>query len=84
MICNKKHRFNKILKSFPDGQDNQHKGRHVCAGCAYEKGVRDGLDNNPRMTSFSSLNISQAGEGRHKDPLAIYKAGYDLGQEISN
>lgn len=84
MTCKKNHRYYKTLKSLPDGQDNQNNGRHVCARCAYEKGICDGLDSKPRMNNFISLEHSQVGASRHKNTLASYEVGYDLGQEISN
>lgn len=84
MICQKEHRYYEEFASLPYAQDNQNQGRHVCAGCAYEQGVRDGLDNNIKRTRFDDLESSQAGNVRHRDPLASYDLGYSLGKRISS
>ena len=81
MICNKNHRYLPEYASLPDAQDNQNGGRHICAGCAFEVGMRDGLDGKPQRTDLSSLPYSQAGTVRHKDAYAAYKAGYSYGKK---
>ncbi len=80
MICNKEHRYLTEYESLPNAQDNQSGGRHICAGCAYEEGLRDGLDSNPPKTDLSHLPYSQAGTVRHKDAKEAYDEGYLLGK----
>lgn len=82
MICNKNHRYAPILESLPDDQSGS--GRHKCAGCAFEQGVLDGLNNNPMNLDYESLNDSQAGSGRHKDVYEAYKLGYQKGSAVRN
>ena len=77
MICNKNHRYAQILESLPDDQSGS--GRHKCAGCAYEQGLIDGLNNNPMNLDYDSLGDSQAGAARHKDVYEAYKLGYQKG-----
>jgi len=55
MICNKKHRYLKEYDKLPDAQDNQYGDRHICAGCAYEEGLRDGLAGNTPQRDLSHL-----------------------------
>ena len=43
MICNKKHRYLPEYSDLPYAQDDQYGDRHICAGCAYEEGLNDGL-----------------------------------------
>lgn len=83
MICNKNHRYLEEFQDLPDAQDNENGGRHICAGCAYEEGLKDGLDGNPRKTDFSHLPFSQAGTVRHKSAKAAYDLGYDNGRRTS-
>lgn len=84
MICNKNHRYLLEYTSLPDAQDNQSGGRHICAGCAFEAGMRDGLDGKERRTDLSFLPYSQAGTVRHKDAKVAYDAGYELGRKKSS
>lgn len=76
MICNKDHRYLGEYAILPYAQDNQHGDRHICAGCAYEEGLCDGLAGNAPKTDLSHLPFSQAGTVRHKDAKAAYDAGY--------
>lgn len=84
MICNEAHREAEIFESLPEDQGGA--GRHKCAGCAYERGFCDGLNNIPsRFASIvSSLPDSQAGTVRHKDPEAAYDLGYKEGSRRFN
>ena len=41
MICEKRHRYDPQHNNLPDDQSGA--GRYRCAGCAYEKGYKDGL-----------------------------------------
>lgn len=77
MICYKNHRYNPSLEDLPDDQSGS--GRHKCAGCAYELGIKDGLNQNPIKNNFDALPESQAGTGRHKDVQQAYLAGYKEG-----
>lgn len=81
MICTKNHRYLPEYMSLPDAQDNRSGGRHICAGCAFEAGMRDGLDGAPPKTDLSYLPYSQAGTVRHKDAKIAYDAGYLLGKK---
>ncbi len=85
-ICNKEHRYLEDYDSLPDAQDDQNGGRHICAGCAYEAGMRDGMDGQPRKESLEGLNLpySQAGTVRHKDAYTAYQLGYAEGRRRSS
>ena len=80
-ICDKEHRYLENLKDLPDNQKTD-EGRHKCAGCAYEKGLEDGLQRNPKFIDLDSLPNSQAGTVRHKSPQAAYELGYDEGEQL--
>ena len=82
-ICQKEHRYLKEYNFLSDAQDNQYGGRHICAGCAYEEGLQDGLAGNKRKTDLSHLPFSQAGTVRHKDAKEAYDEGYDEGRKRS-
>lgn len=84
MACTKMHRYLEEYDRLPDAQDNKHGGRHICAGCAYEEGLRDGLDGRPQKDDLSHLPYSQAGTVRHKDAKAAYNAGYAEGRKRSS
>lgn len=83
MICKKKHRYLAEYSTLMDAQDNTNGGRHICAGCAYEEGIKDGMNGHPRKNDLSHLPYSQAGTVRHKDAKEAYDEGYDYGQKIS-
>ncbi len=78
MICYKNHRYAPILDTLPDDQSGN--GRHKCAGCAYEQGLIDGLNNHPKSLDYDALLDSQAGYGRHKNVYEAYELGYQNGQ----
>lgn len=83
MICKKKHRYLEGFRTLSYAQDNENGGRHICAGCAYEEGLRDGLNGNPRKKDLSYLPCSQAGTVRHKSAIEAYNKGYEYGQKSS-
>ena len=68
-ICNKQHRYLQGFNELPEAQDNRNGGRHICAACAYEEGLKDAL---------------QAGAVRHKSAIDAYNLGYKFGREISS
>jgi hypothetical protein len=79
MLCDKKHRYLEEYKELLDSQDNRSGDRHICAGCAYVIGLRDGLDGKMPRTDLSDLPISQAGDVRHKGAVESYNDGYAEG-----
>lgn len=83
MICKKQHRYLPEYATLTDAQDNINGDRHICAGCAYEEGVKDGMEGHPRKNDLSHLPYSQAGTVRHKDAKEAYDEGYDYGRRIS-
>ena len=83
MICNKNHRYLEEYKTLPESQDNKSGDRHICAGCAYELGLKDGLDGSVRKGNLSSLPESQAGSVRHKGAIEAYNEGYNEGRKKS-
>lgn len=80
MRCNKKHRYLDDYKNLPYSQDNESGDRHICAGCAYEEGLRDALESKPKQRDFSHLPESQAGTVRHKGAKEAYNEGYAEGK----
>ena len=82
-ICNKNHRYANVLSTLPLSQ-NSEKGRHRCAGCAYEAGIRDGLNNKKRSLDELDLPYSQAGTGRHRSAQEAYNLGWQKGFEDFN
>ena len=83
-ICKKDHRYFERHLNLPESQDNQNGDRHICAGCAYEEGIIDGINRNPRKTDFSHLPFSQAGTVRHKGAKEAYELGYAQGVKINS
>jgi hypothetical protein len=81
MICTKQHRYLPEYDSLPISQDNQSGDRHICAGCAYEEGLGDGLKGVPKKTDLSHLRESQAGTVRHKGAKEAYDEGYNEGKK---
>ena len=80
MICEKNHRYLPEYSNLPESQDNCYGDRHICAGCAYEEGLNDGLNNKPLQSDLSHLPESQAGTVRHKGAKESYDEGYREGQ----
>lgn len=75
MECQKDHRYDAIFDTLPHDQGGV--GRHKCAGCAYERGIQDGLQRREQINiDLDTLNVSQAGNVRHKSPHAAYALGY--------
>ncbi len=75
MECRDDHRYNQIFDTLPHDQGGY--GRHKCAGCAYNRGVEDGLQRKEQINiDLESLPESQAGNIRHKSPHAAYAMGY--------
>jgi len=73
--CDKDHRFWLTFESLPVDQGGA--GRHKCAGCAYERGRRDGLERKEVLElRLDELPDSQAGSVRHRSPHAAYARGY--------
>ena len=82
MVCKQHHRYDPQYNNLPVDQGGA--GRHRCAGCAYEKGYREGLVRREHLNlELDSLPESQAGTVRHKSPHAAYAAGYLAGVEDS-
>jgi hypothetical protein len=81
MVCNKKHRYLPEYVKLPYSQDNQSGDRHICAGCAYEEGLSDGLNGSPKQIDLSHLPESQAGTVRHKGAKEAYDEGYAEGRK---
>ena len=53
-ICNKQHRYLQGFNELPEAQDNRNGGRHICAACAYEEGLKDVSTRQfPTIRSFS-------------------------------
>ena len=75
MFCHQSHRFSAKFRSLPQSQGGR--GRHVCAGCAYDVGFTDGLNFREQMSlDLHALPKSQAGNVRHRCPFAAYALGY--------
>ena len=82
MTCNKNHRYDSRFNNLPVDQGGT--GRHHCAGCAYDRGYKNGLERKEKLDlDLDSLPDSQAGTVRHKSPHAAYAAGYLAGVEDS-
>jgi hypothetical protein len=74
-ICNKEHRYSIIFYSLPLNQEGR--GGHKCAGCAYELGFQAGKNFEEQIfINLNSLPESQAGTVRHKSPYATFVQGY--------
>ncbi len=79
-ICNLAHRYDTIFHNLPESQKFYDLSeRHKCAGCAYDQGFNHARAGNPKNLNLDSLNKSQAGEVRHKDPTIAYDLGYAAG-----
>lgn len=81
MNCKKDHSdLADIMRTIPEGQLGP--GRHKCAGCAYEKGVEDGMARKMILNIsliLKNLPTSQAQPQRHKDAHIAYIKGYHDG-----
>jgi hypothetical protein len=73
--CDKDHRYSPEFESLR--QDQGGAGRHRCVGCAYERGLQDGMARREKLDlDLDSLPESQAGTVRHRSPHAAYARGY--------
>jgi len=77
--CNKNHvDTDEIVKALPVYQGGS--GRHKCASCAYEIGLRDGKKGIEKQ-ELEELNMklprSQKNVRRHKSTIAAYNLGYE-------
>lgn len=79
-VCQKNHRYANVLATLPFSQNNE-AGRHRCAGCAYEAGIRDGLNNEKHSLDELDLPYSQAGTARHRSAQEAYNLGWEKGFE---
>ena len=79
-LCEKNHRYAELFKQLPDSQSPD-QGRHLCAGCAYNAGHSDGLNNKKRSLSELDLPFSQAGTVRHKSAQEAYNLGWEEGNQ---
>lgn len=82
-ICKKNHRYADILSTLSLSQ-NSETGRHRCAGCAYEAGLIDGLNNEKHSLDELDLPYSQAGTGRHRSAQEAYNLGWAKGNKDFN
>ena len=74
-ICDKDHRHSPQFQTLPEDQGQE--GRHRCAGCAYEEGLKKGESPSPHLEfDFTTLPYSQAGTVRHKSPYVAFAKGY--------
>ncbi|MDD7263009.1 MAG: hypothetical protein SO183_01325 [Fusobacterium mortiferum] len=78
MICNKNHRYNELFETLNDSQAGEE--RHICCGCAYERGYSDGFNGKEQIFP-DDLPESQAGTVRHKDARQAYNLGYMKGKK---
>jgi hypothetical protein len=80
--CQKPHRDSPEFESLPTDQGG--KGRHKCAGCAYDAGLGSGLNLEESVElKLDNLRESQAGTVRHKSPHAAWAKGYLDGVALS-
>lgn len=76
-ICDKDHRHDRSFERLPRDQGSV--GRHVCAGCAYERGYDLGIDEVTVLDverELDDLPESQASAVRHKSPYVAFALGY--------
>ena len=73
MICNKPHRYEKKFEDLPGDQGDP--GRHRCAGCAYDLGVKSIMEGGPANLDAETLPFSQADAVRHRSLLAAFEMG---------
>ena len=81
-ICNETHRYDQVLSNLPDDQGGR--GRHKCAGCAYDAGYSAAVNRQEDINiNLDELPKNQGGLGRHKSPHAAFAKGYLAGVEKS-
>lgn len=77
LTCQKEHRHDAHFSRLPKDQGSF--GRHVCAGCAYERGYQLGIQKITAIdieSEFNGLLDSQASSVRHKSPYVAFAIGY--------
>lgn len=73
--CSSDHRYDQSFQQLPWDQGGA--GRHRCAGCAYERGLRDGFARKEAIElDLGTLPLSQAGVVRHRSAHAAWALGY--------
>ena len=73
--CEEQHRHEDLFEELPLDQGGH--GRHRCAGCAYNRGLNDGVTRREQVDlDLDSLPFSQAGTVRHRSPHAAWAMGY--------
>jgi len=74
-VCKEQHRYSELFADLPPSQAGS--GRHKCAGCAYNRGIEDGLAQKEHIDlDLDGLPDSQAGNVRHQSPHAAWAMGY--------
>ena len=73
MICKETHRYDRKFEGIPEDQSDP--GRHRCAGCAYDLGVKSIREGGPASLDLEVLPFSQADAVRHKSPQAAFEMG---------
>jgi|GEM_PF-489351 len=86
MACNNPHtETDEIITKLPIDQSGF--GRHKCASCAYEQGLKDGENKklNYNLENFiSKLPESQEGLRRHRSPTLAYELGFFHSSDVDN
>lgn len=83
-ICQEQHRYDQFFSTLP--LDQGEFGRHKCAGCAYQCGYEAGLQRKTILNiaeEVEKVPYSQAGEVRHRSPIAAFSKGYNDGLQES-
>lgn len=78
-ICKNPHRYNPTFLSLPEYQGQE--GRHKCAACAFELGIKDALEGRAMAQNdlvLANIPFSQAGTVRHRDAYEAYVRGWRL------
>ena len=80
--CQEEHRYDELFRMLP--LDQGRAGRHKCAGCAYDRGLADGMVRRETVSlALEALPKSQAGTVRHRSPHAAWALGYLHGVSAS-
>lgn len=78
-ICKNPHRYNPTFLSLPEYQGQE--GRHKCAACAFELGIKDALEGRAMAQNdlvLANIPFSQTGTVRHRDAYEAYVRGWRL------
>ena len=82
-FCSKKHNDPLFLSIMPSlNPDQGGTGRHICPGCAYERGYQDGLQKKPQIDQKTLQKLPESqkvANGRHKSAWEAYLKGYQAG-----